>query len=81
MAVLAAYNWATDPPPLTLTLIFKSLNLSTPKINIGSKILTLKVFGSMFWIGILLTVIVPFPSCITAFAIPFLFFPWAIYHF
>ena len=44
MAGLTAYYWATDPPPLTLTLIFKSLNLSTPKIKIGSKILTLKVF-------------------------------------
>ena len=48
MAVLSAYNCATDHPPLTLILIFKSLNFSTPKINIGSKILTLNVFGSMF---------------------------------
>ena len=62
MAVLAAYNWATEPPPETLTLILRPLNLSTPKINIGSKILTLNVFGSMFWIGILLIVMVPFPS-------------------
>ena len=48
MAVLAAYNWAIDPPLLTLTLIVKYLNLLIPKIKIGSKILILKVFSSIF---------------------------------
>ena len=48
MVVLAAYNWAIDPPSLTLTLIFEYLNLLTPKIKIGSKILILKVFSSIF---------------------------------